>query len=70
MMGFSESEAAIIGEEAYFDEMRQRSQTRVCEPTFPLCVICGDQKSVTDTNGYVVCSESCYHEANTREEQK
>ena len=62
MLGYSESEATRVGEDAFLDT---RSAQVLHEPEYPapLCDICGAGDAVTTTNGYLVCSEQCDSEA-------
>lgn len=71
MLGYSESEAVAIGEDAYINEMMLRKQHGP-EPDqpLPLCDICGAADAVTETDGYLVCSESCYLDARSRERKQ
>ena len=69
MLGYSESEAVSIGEDACIDEMVSRN--RCCpEPPPPPCDICDAGDAVTTTNDYLVCSESCYTDARSRERKQ
>ena len=71
MLGFSESEAVSIGEDAYIDEMMSRNQHEPwLNQPLPLCDICGAADAVTETNDYLVCSESCYLDARSRERKQ
>lgn len=65
MLGFSEGEAAKIGEDAYLDN-RSASRPSYYSPV-PPCDICGAGDAVTKTNGYLVCSEECDHAALSKE---
>lgn len=57
MLGFSESEATRIGEDAYLDNMRLQNSKDDRVPV-PLCDICGAADAVVKTtNNYYVCSE-------------
>lgn len=71
MLGYSESEAVSIGEDAYINEMMSRNQhgPELYQP-LPLCDICGAADAVTETNDYLVCSESCYLDARSRERKQ
>lgn len=67
MQGFSEREAARIGEDAYEDGiLSSRRRQYEPEPEPPLCGICGEFPSVADSAGYGVCSEACSNEAISR----
>lgn len=63
MLGYSEKEATRIGEDAFFDALRNKREQREPEPQAPVCDICGEADAVTTENGYCVCSEKCNNEA-------
>ena len=61
-LGFTESQATRIGEDAYLDNMRLQNASDDRAPV-PLCDICGTADAVTTTNNYYVCSEQCHNDA-------
>ena len=67
-LGYSESEATRIGEDAFIDSLatRNKCESAHCQPT-PLCDICGESAAVAVTNDYFVCSEQCNTEAILRQ---
>ncbi len=58
-LGFSEHEAAKIGEDAWENAAASERHYEPEYPDAPMCDICGKSRSVTGSNGYAVCSKEC-----------